>query len=525
MKKAYVIHPFLLALFPILFVYAQNLEHMSLSQVWKSVLILLGVTLVSFLLLAFILRNVMKAGLVVSLFLLLFFSYGPVHRLLWGGTTAGLAAAMPGLLLVIWAVVFGCVAGLIIRAERGLPEITRIVNVMALALVLISVFDIGLFEISRGSSARAHGDVNGLQIVRPGDVPAGILPDIYYIILDGYARADVLAEVYGVDNSDFLEYLGQEGFFIAREGRANYAHTALSLAANLNMDYLDRVAARIGPETFDRQPMGTMIKDSAAVGFLRQNGYTVVAFPTGYTFTEIEDADYYMGSGRSLNEFEIGLLLATPVPWLVIERSNLNPYAPHRDRIRYTLDHLTDTAQLPSPHFVFAHIVAPHPPFVLDELGNAVEPEGEYNMGEGSHFLEFGGTVDQYRAGYAGQLAYINDRIRVVVGELLYQSSRPAIIILQADHGPGLELDWDDPANTNLKERLAILNAYLLPGEGSADLYDGITPVNTFRVIFNRYFGTDLELLKDDSFFSTWDRPYEFIHVTDDFQAGAPTSG
>lgn len=525
MKKAYVIHPFMLALFPILFVYAQNLEHMSPSYAWNSVLILLGATLASFLLLALILRNAMAAGLVVSLFLILLFSYGPVHRLLWGGTTAALAAAMPGLLLIVWAVIFVGVTALIIRIERGLPEITRIVNVMALALVLISVFNIGLFEVRGGSSTPVGGDVDRLEIGQTGDVPAESLPDIYYIILDGYARADVLAAIYGVDNAHFLEYLDQQGFFVAHEGRANYAHTALSLAASLNLDYLDRVVARIGPETFDRQPMGSMIRDSVAVRFLRQNGYAVVAFPTGYSLTEMEDADYYMGSEHSLNELEIGLLLGTPIPWLVIERSELNPYAPHRDRIRYTLDHLADTVQLPSPHFVFAHIVAPHPPFVLDELGNAVEPEGEYNMGEGSHFFELGGTVDQYRAGYAGQLAYINARIRVVVADLLRQSSRPAIIILQADHGPGLELDWDDPANTNLKERLTILNAYLLPGEGSAELYDGITPVNTFRLIFNHYFGTDLELLKDESYFSTWDRPYEFIHVTDDFQAAERPSG
>ena len=43
-----------------------------------------------------------------------------------------------------------------------------------------------------------------------------------------------------------------------------------------------------------------------------------------------------------------------------------------------------------------------------------------------------------------------------------------------------------------------------------------LTPVNTFRLIFNHYFGTDLELLKDESYFSTWDRPYEFVRFTDD---------
>ena len=34
-------------------------------------------------------------------------------------------------------------------------------------------------------------------------------------------------------------------------------------------------------------------------------------------------------------------------------------------------------------------------------------------------------------------------------------------------------------------------------------------------VILNHYFGADLPLLEDTSFFSTWERPYEFMDVSD----------
>jgi hypothetical protein len=84
-------------------------------------------------------------------------------------------------------------------------------------------------------------------------------------------------------------------------------------------------------------------------------------------------------------------------------------------------------------------------------------------------------------------------------------------------------LDGDHSANTSLWDRFAILNAYLLPGDGSGRLYNEITPVNTFRLIFDQYLGTDLQLLEDESFFSSWERPYQFVSVTDRVRSDMPT--
>ena len=63
---------------------------------------------------------------------------------------------------------------------------------------------------------------------------------------------------------------------------------------------------------------------------------------------------------------------------------------------------------------------------------------------------------------------------------------------------------------------MSILNAYHLPGGGSGLLYDYITPVNTFRVIFNLYFGTSYALMKDENWYSTQDHPYNLTNVTEE---------
>jgi hypothetical protein len=66
-----------------------------------------------------------------------------------------------------------------------------------------------------------------------------------------------------------------------------------------------------------------------------------------------------------------------------------------------------------------------------------------------------------------------------------------------------------------LKAQFKILSAYYLPNGGEKYIYDGISPVNTFRVIINAYFGGQLELLQDKSYYSNYIVPFSFMDVTD----------
>ncbi len=58
-------------------------------------------------------------------------------------------------------------------------------------------------------------------------------PAIYYIILDGYARSEVMRELFDFDNTAFLERLERKGFFVARGSNANYCQTPLSRSSSL----------------------------------------------------------------------------------------------------------------------------------------------------------------------------------------------------------------------------------------------------------------------------------------------------
>ena len=65
---------------------------------------------------------------------------------------------------------------------------------------------------------------------------------------------------------------------------------------------------------------------------------------------------------------------------------------------------------------------------------------------------------------------------------------------------------------------MSILNAYYLPDindDGEDNTYNNITPVNTFRLVFNKYLNTSFDLLDDHVFYSSYQRPYDFMNVTD----------
>ena len=93
------------------------------------------------------------------------------------------------------------------------------------------------------------------------------------------------------------------------------------------------------------------------------------------------------------------------------------------------------------------------------------------------------------------------------------------VIILQADHGPGAYHDPFSLENTCLRERFSILNAYFLPGIAIERLNQNITPVNSFRIIFQYYFNEYLPELEDRSYYSTWTSPYIYEEITEKYDS------
>lgn len=411
------------------------------------------------------------------------------------------------------------VGGIIYRinhSKRDWVRQTRVLNFLSIILVATVLYTWASTQINF-ENVQASSNPDNINIGEDGQLtrlqPVNIidehLPDIYYIILDGYGRSDILDEIYKLNNGEFLSYLESKGFFVAEESNSNYPRTGLSFASSLNSTYLDGISQQLGEESENLLPLKSFIENSFVFQQLRQAGYKIITFPSGYELTEISSSDQIISFQTTPGSFQNLLINNTPLSIFLLGKQ----YDWHRQRITFNINQLPEVSNQDQPTFVFAHILAPHPPFVFGSNGESIYPSRKYGIDDGNEFLAVANR-EEYLNGYRDQLVYINGQIINSIERIMATSSTQPVIIIQGDHGPRSSYEPEILEGEKLVERMAILNAYLLPGIDPNMLYPGITPVNTFRLLFNAYLGTNYPLLEDRSYYSPNDRPFQFTDVT-----------
>jgi len=345
-------------------------------------------------------------------------------------------------------------------------------------------------------------------------------PDIYFIILDAYARQDVLRDMYSYDNSEFLNFLRGKGFYIADKSMSNYCQTGLVVGSCLNLSYLDPFVKKIGKYNTNRKPLETLIDKSYVVTDLKKRGYESVTFDSECAEMKFPSADIRLKAGVSINTFQNTLKNLTPLPDILATKKVNNPFDIYRRNVLHIFESLTDISKLGrKPKFVLAHIELPHPPFVFGQNGEPVRLESRFNDHDGDWLIRPGRiTKTQYRKSFRDQTIFTNKQMKKVVNKILSNSKQPPIIIILGDHGPRSDLIWQNPQKTNMKECLSNLGAYYFPDGGAEKLYPEITPVNIFRIVFNHYFHTEFGTLPDKCYFSTAQHLYKFYDVTENVQ-------
>jgi hypothetical protein len=327
--------------------------------------------------------------------------------------------------------------------------------------------------------------------------------------------------MHGSDITPFIEWLEARGFYVPRGSMSNYRHTELSIPSTLNMDYAQTLLGTTTPEVDEgRWRMVKMIPDNRLRRELECIGYSTVGIETGVTWTEWRDADYYIAQDTdplhstrlvgSISPFE-GKFLDTTLGRALLDGLRSRPEAvdPNegwRERILFALDHLQDVPRLPSPKLVFVHVLSPHPPFVFGPTGQPVS-EAEFETTFGS-----GGEARILQA-YANQVTYLNTRLQEIVTTILDSSSVSPVIFIAGDHG------W---ADRNPEDKLSNFTAIHLPSGGNARLYPTLTPVNTFRIILDEFFGGDYPLLEDVSYYSTEGAIFDFTEVPNSYNSQSP---
>lgn len=488
---------FALGVFPTLFAFVQNYRITPAREIAGPLLIGLGAAAVLLVLLFAVRRDWRAAGVATAILLGWFASF----QLQWMVVQQLPVFPSKSMTIPLTGIPALFLAGVVLWRPKLAEPLMRPLNTFAFILLGITAVNLGIKVATTRTvdwTPSTHWPTESV------DADAGPERDIYYIILDAYARADVLRDVYGYDNSAFLRALEEEGFHVIDNARANYTKTYLSLASSLNGQYLDELGRELGGTGgVDRRelPYEQMIHDNAVMAFLKRRGYTIYNFRTGWGPTkQLQAADVNVGCGLSTGWRFHKMLLSYTAAWTLRGRL-LGRLNDHKTQ-SCLLEKLLRIHEEPGPKFVFAHFLTPHHPAIFGPDGEPAESDPSL-LGDASAWAN--------KAGYLGEVKYINTVMLRLVDTLRASGEPEPIIVLGSDHGSATA-GWDDPLEV-IPERVPILHTLYLPGVDSLPRDRLVTPVNTFRFIFSEYFGVPGELLPSHSYYSPQEDPKAFVHI------------
>ena len=391
------------------------------------------------------------------------------------------------IMFIIIGIIWVSVIPYLLISQRKFHRTNICLNIFAIIMVIFTVYNVTVrvhdfnylisLEESKKSVTAGMWKKTGREVTSPG-----YFPDIYYIIFDAHTSFDSLRKYWGYNDSFLADHLKNKGFYIASKSRSNYKWTTVSLASSLNMKYLEEPDKIKNMEAdiqfyYGRQ----LVKNSLVENIIESAGYDII----NLSFFSIRNNDSYYHSAYLWPEINsIGSIFYEHTILFAIMRK-LNYYHECSELWGINFEIISKLKEIPTlpkrnPVFVYAHIMMPHFPYMYDAHGNMTPRV----------YWAPGGESEKKR--YLDQLIFTDRILSEIIDAILLNSRKPPIIIVQGDHG-----FRNLRGKEQIEEQNTILNAYYLPGEGSTALYASISPVNTFRLIFNHYFKTAYKLLED----------------------------
>jgi len=466
-----------------------------------------------------VLKDILKSSLIVSLFLLIVLYYRDYYLLV-----IGFLFLSKILIAYVSISVFVILLVLIIRTKKDLLVYNTFFNVIAVSFYIVPLFNISINTYNSFKfSLTDQSVVNDQKSIDQNDNLA-IKRDIYYLIFDQYSREDILKSGYNHDNSGFINFLKDKGFYIADKSYSNYPHTLQSLASSLNMEYINYLSKNEEENNNDPLLLKKLIEDNKVMKYLKSNNYKFIHFGSGVGFTKSNfnaDVNYTMYSYTEAEKTIIKILylesIISPIVIKLFDKDLVEnkivqgPRISKREGILFQLDRLSEIPKDPQLTFVFMHLLIPHSPYVFDEDGNYVSLEEEKRYTKQQNYIR--------------HLKFLNKKLMDVIEKILNNSYPQPIIIIQSDEGhspsgySNKESNLSKYSVDKLRHKFGILNAFYFPDANTEQLYPTISPVNTFRLLFNLYFGKNYELLEDRHFNTNYYKYYNFLDVTDKLKA------
>ena len=487
-----IIFPFLFSIFPIILLYSENIDEVPVTELTIPLILTFLIIFPLFIIINHILKSGIKAGIILTFLVAIFFSYGHIFNMLQDTPLFYLDLVHQKYVIIPFMIVLITGVYFLVKTKKDLTNFRSIFNVVSIVMVLFVFINIGGFYLGNNSDIDELDEIsfgNELDEISFGNgpTPGHAFPDIYHIVLDEYSSDDVLLEDFQFDNSEFLNYLVNSNFSIPYNTLANYPVTEQFLFSTLNMKYFHTENF----EEYNRLETEKRISSNFVMKFLKQNGYSIIVPYSGYG-----PADRFHES--NVNSCSDVLILKSRFLTELSRTTILNYFAEKQieNERRYTqlctLSELQDAGKkYDKPVYVFAHLFIPHAPYLFDKDGNPVTPQSNKLKG-----LEGWQNTD----GYLNEIQFINKKMMNIMTKILSESDE-SIIIIQGDTGSSILNNPD--ISDYMKKRLSILYAIYIPNADTKSFSKNISPVNTYRIIFNNYFETNLEILDNRYYWHT----------------------
>ena len=496
----YPIHTFAFALFFIFLLYVNNIDEVLPSALILPVSISVVAIGIILILPRVLKKKFNKVSIYLSLVVVLIFSYGHVFLFVEDVDVAGNEIRHRHL-LIVFGIIF-VISVLIIKFKTHSKTTIPILNAVGLTVLASTMIMLPYSELFDQKS-----NINTL-VEETLVFENQNRPDIYYIILDEYAGQETLKNYFEYDNSGFISSLETNGFHVLENSKSNYVVTAFAAPSAMEMEY-----AHKSGKYSDVSSVNTIISDSyqqnKVMNFFNQNDYKTV-YIYGGIVEQIRISDENLCSDKAMNDFHT-MLTQTTMFWVVQKLQFIN----NLNEIRFcAFDELELVGKNNSdPMFVFAHIKLPHDPFTIGANGETITPK-KIDLGIGS-----AGN----KSGYLNQLEFTNKKIIELVPNIIANSEIPPIIIIQSDHGVRFDITLissnqetlTDEDIMTLQRGYNNFSAFYFPDRDYDEIYDDMTPINTFRIVFNKFFNADFQILDDEMYFQFRDDSERFSNVTD----------
>lgn len=332
-------------------------------------------------------------------------------------------------------------------------------------------------------------------------------PDVYYLVFDCYPGTLFLRDYVEYDNSLFNKALKEKGFRIIEDPKSNYNRTPFSISSTLNFQYLRNIMSfsPVSPKDYNQARL--TIKESIVPKIFKHYNYTfynLSIFDIGKTpsirrenFLTMPEQNillYNTLTERFKNDLFWNLITgkhAVGIVQKLFGRNEEKLASGQEEKRNFNNTVIDSLLKIPlqktnAPKFIYAHLYLPHPPFFYDENGKENDLK---------HIITAASLKNKLL--FLSYLKYTNKIILEITSNIIRASDSKALIVLQSDHG---FTDFDSTL-TNPQLSFKNYSAVYFPDKNYSAIYDTMSNINIFPILFNKFFNTEIPLQRDTSVF------------------------